>query len=115
MFTPVFSAKYPWGLYLFFALMNFAAVPLGYFFYPETAGRQLEEIDLIFAKAHVEGKWPFQIAQTMPKLSYEEILSTAAELGLTVHEAHSEKMEVAVDETAETANVENKSVNIGEA
>ena len=98
MFTPVFSNASPWGIYLFFALINLLAIPFAYFFYPETAGRQLEEIDLIFAKAHVEGKWPFQVAQTMPKLSYEEITSMAADLGLALREEHSEKMEIAMDE-----------------
>lgn len=69
MFTPVFADTSSWGIYLFFALVNLLAVPFGYFLYPETAGRDLEEIDLIFAKAHVENKWPFQVAKEMPKLS----------------------------------------------
>lgn len=82
MFTPVFSDASPWGIYLFFALVNLLAVPFGWFFYPETAGRDLEEIDLIFAKAHLEKKWPYQVAQQMPKLKYEEILQMSGELGL---------------------------------
>lgn len=82
MFTPVFSDTSPWGIYLFFALVNMVAVPFAYFFYPETSGRHLEEIDLIFAKAHVEGKWPFQIAQQMPKLHNDEILEMSAQLGM---------------------------------
>ncbi|KAJ6004775.1 sugar transporter STL1 [Penicillium herquei] len=82
MFTPVFSSASPWGLYLFFALVNFTALPFAYFFYPETAGRDLEEIDIIFAKAHVEGKWPFQVAAEMPKLTVEQIIQMQRELGL---------------------------------
>jgi len=82
MFTPVFSDASPWGIYLFFALINFIALPIAYFFYPETAGRELEEIDLIFAKAHVEKKWPFEIAQTLPKLDHHQILQMSDELGL---------------------------------
>lgn len=82
MFTPVFSDTSPWGIYLFFALVNFIAVPVAYFFYPETAGRELEEIDLIFAKAHHEKKWPFQVAKSLPKLNNEEIMKMSDELGL---------------------------------
>ncbi|KAB8071288.1 general substrate transporter [Aspergillus leporis] len=84
MFTPVFSDASPWGIYLFFALVNFIAIPFAWFFYAETAGRDLEEIDLIFAKAHVEKKWPYQVANEMPKLTVEEIARMSAELGLDV-------------------------------
>lgn len=98
MFTPVFSSQSPWGIYLFFALVNFVGIPFAYFFYVETAGRDLEEVDVIFAKAHVEKKWPFQVAQQMPKLTIEQIAEMQAELGLTHHDNHavdSEKVEMA--------------------
>ena len=54
MFTPPFISASGWGCYLYFAVMNFLFVPIIFFFYPETAGRSLEEIDIIFAKAYVE-------------------------------------------------------------
>lgn len=82
MFTPVFSQASGWGLYLFFALVNLLAVPVAWFFYPETAGRHLEEIDIIFAKAYVEGKWPFQVANNMPYLELDQLPQMARELGL---------------------------------
>ncbi|RMJ25843.1 sugar transporter [Aspergillus sp. HF37] len=96
MFTPVFSSTSGWGIYLFFALINLLAVPFGWFFYPETAGRDLEEIDVIYAKAHVEGRWPFQVANDLPKLTYEQIGQMANELGLDVGGGfeHSEKTEL---------------------
>lgn len=84
MFTPVFSAQSGWGLYLFFALVNFTALPFAYFFYPETAGRDLEEIDIIFAKAHIERKWPFQVANELPKLTVQQITEMQRELGLDI-------------------------------
>lgn len=100
MFTPVFSDASPWGIYLFFALVNFIGVPFAYFFYAETAGRDLEEVDLIFAKAHIEGKWPFQVANEMPKLNAEQITQMSIELGLDVPENHvsagTEKAELAL-------------------
>ncbi|KAE8160337.1 general substrate transporter [Aspergillus tamarii] len=98
MFTPVFANQSPWGIYLFFALVNFTAIPFTYFFYVETAGRDLEEIDIIFAKAHIEKKWPFQVAQQLPKLSIEQIGQMQIELGLTTtdhHATESEKVEMA--------------------
>jgi len=84
MFTPVFSDTSGWGIYLFFALVNFIGFPFAWFFYAETAGRELEEVDIIFAKAHVEKKWPYQIAKTLPKLSVAEITQMQQELGLDV-------------------------------
>ncbi|KAF9884235.1 sugar transporter-like protein [Aspergillus nanangensis] len=82
MFTPLFAATSGWGVYLFFALINLIGVPFGWFFFVETAGRELEEIDIIYAKAHVEGRLPFRVANDMPKLSLEEITRQTRELGL---------------------------------
>ncbi|KAJ6086014.1 hypothetical protein N7486_010295 [Penicillium sp. IBT 16267x] len=105
MFTPVFSASSGWGIYLFFALVNFIAFPFAYFFYPETAGRDLEEIDIIFAKAHIEGKWPFQVANELPKLTAEQIGQYQRELGLDVPghyvERDSEKGDTAMSSESE--------------
>jgi len=43
------------GLYIFiiFAVGNFLSMPVVYFFYPETANRSLEEIDLLFTSKSV--------------------------------------------------------------
>jgi sugar porter (SP) family MFS transporter len=82
MFTPLFSGQSPWGVYLFFALFNFIGLIFGFFFYVETAGRELEEVDIIYARAHVEGKMPFRVASAMPKLTFEQILEQSRELGL---------------------------------
>ncbi|CRL26699.1 Sugar/inositol transporter [Penicillium camemberti] len=86
MFTPLFAGQSPWGVYLFFALFNFLGLIFGFFFYVETAGRELEEIDIIYAKAHVEGKMPFRVAATMPKLSFEEIVQQSRHLGLDTND-----------------------------
>ncbi|KAF4771499.1 hypothetical protein HAV15_004218 [Penicillium sp. str.  len=86
MFTPLFAGQSPWGVYLFFALFNFLGLIFGFFFYVETAGRELEEIDIIYAKAHVEGKMPFRVAATMPKLSFEEIVQQSRDLGLDTND-----------------------------
>lgn len=98
MFTPVFANQSAWGIYLFLALVNFTAIPFPYFFYFETADRYLEEVEVIFAKAHIEKKWPFQVAKELPKLTIEQISEMQAELGLTItdhHTTESEKVEMA--------------------
>lgn len=82
MFTPIFMDTSAWGAYLFFAVMNYLFVPIIFFFYPETAGRSLEEIDIIFAKAHADGRQPWRVAATLPKLSYKEIEEQGTQLGL---------------------------------
>ncbi|KAL5360595.1 general substrate transporter [Aspergillus floccosus] len=87
MFTPLFAASSGWGVYLFFALINLIGVPFGWFFFVETAGRELEEIDIVYARAHVEGKWPFMVAKDMPKLSLEEITQQSRELGLDLNDS----------------------------
>ncbi|KAK4868371.1 hypothetical protein LT330_007093 [Penicillium expansum] len=95
MFTPLFASQSPWGVYLFFALFNFLGLIFGFFFYVETAGRDLEEIDIIYAKAHVEGKMAWRVAQDMPKLNFEEMVQQSRDLGLDTndHVAH-EKSEL---------------------
>ncbi|KAL4864044.1 hypothetical protein BDV12DRAFT_176747 [Aspergillus spectabilis] len=82
MFTPLFAATSGWGVYLFFALINLLAVPFAWFFYVETAGRELEEIDIIYAKAHVEGRLAYKVANDMPKLTFEQILQQSRDLGI---------------------------------
>lgn len=86
MFTPLFANQSGWGLYLFFALFNFIGLVLGYFFYVETAGRELEEIDIVYAKAHIEGKMAFRVANDMPKLDFEQIVQQSRELGLNTND-----------------------------
>jgi len=57
-------------------------VPIIFFYYPETAGRSLEEMDIIFAKAYAEKRPAYKVAQTMPFLSPEQVEQEASALGL---------------------------------
>ncbi|VUG17678.1 STL1 [Brettanomyces bruxellensis] len=82
MFTPIFINQTRWGCYLFFALVNFLYVPIIYFFYPETAGRSLEEIDIIYAKAYTEHKSVVGVAKTMPRLTFAEVEEAGKSLGI---------------------------------
>ena len=50
MLTPSAMGNLGWKAYLIFTVFNFSFLPVIYFFYPETSGRRLEEIDAIFYK-----------------------------------------------------------------
>ena len=81
MITPVMITGIGWGTYLVFAALNAIFFPIIYFLYPETAGRTLEEIDLIFAKGFLENKGYVKAAQELPRMTDEEIDAKAREYG----------------------------------
>ncbi|KAI1796243.1 general substrate transporter [Ganoderma leucocontextum] len=51
-----------WGTYIVFACLNGFIIPIVYFFFPETAGRSLEDMDVIFALAYNEGVSPVKVS-----------------------------------------------------
>jgi len=81
MITPILITSISWGTYLFFAVLNALFLPILYFLYPETAGRSLEEIDLIFAKGFLENKNYVKAAQELPKIADHEVDQRAREFG----------------------------------
>lgn len=93
MFTPIFIGDAGWGCYLFFACLNYAFIPVIFWFYPETAGRSLEEIDIIFAKAYVDKRPPWRVAATMPFLSLQEQKEQGEQLGLYGDDFEKREME----------------------
>lgn len=95
MITPVMVARIKWGTYLFFAAWNGLFIPVVWFFYPETTGRSLEEIDIIFAKGYVENMSYIRAADELPKLSQEEIEEKALEYGI---QSQDEKVEAGISE-----------------
>ncbi|OBA22039.1 general substrate transporter [Metschnikowia bicuspidata var. bicuspidata NRRL YB-4993] len=103
MFTPIFMNTSAWGAYLFFAVMNYLFIPVIFFYYPETAGRTLEEIDIIFAKAHVDGRQPWRVAATLPKLSLKEIEEQGTQLGLYDGDAEKDGFDVKEDVSSNTS------------
>ncbi|OMJ09296.1 High-affinity glucose transporter [Smittium culicis] len=46
--APALIASITWGLYLIFTAFMYLAVVLVYFFYPETKGRTLEQMEIVF-------------------------------------------------------------------
>ena len=81
MITPILIQSIKWGTYLFFAALNASFIPILYFLYPETAGRSLEEIDLIFAKGYTENMNYVKAAQQLPKIADHEVDQRAREFG----------------------------------
>ncbi|TXT05971.1 hypothetical protein VHUM_03732 [Vanrija humicola] len=61
-----------WTFFLFF-MANIIFLPFIYLWYPETAGRTLEEIDVLYAQAHFANKRVVKIAAEVPKLSDHQI------------------------------------------
>lgn len=82
MVTPIMITNIGWGTYLFFAVVNACFLPVIWFFYPETANRSLEEIDIIFAKGNSEGISYVRAADELPLLSDEEVEREAVRFGL---------------------------------
>jgi len=82
MVTPIMIDKISWGTYLFFACMNGCFLPIIWWFYPETKGRSLEEIDIIFAKGYSENISYVKAAEQLASLSEEQIEEYAIRYGL---------------------------------
>lgn len=111
MITPVLvnnTGTSGFGTYLFFAALNAIFFPLIYLFYPETAGRTLEEIDLIFAKGYVEKKGYVRAAKELPRLSEHEVHEKAREYGFQLSDeearaSFSEREEKSISESPRLA------------
>ncbi|KAF9889534.1 hypothetical protein FE257_007244 [Aspergillus nanangensis] len=71
--TPVGFNTIDWQYYIIFAVLNAAIVPTVYFFFPETNGRTLEEIDEIFlqSKGILD---PPRVARRLPKMHLAEVV-----------------------------------------
>ncbi|KAK4702689.1 hypothetical protein P7C70_g3532, partial [Phenoliferia sp. Uapishka_3] len=80
--TPPLLTAINWGTFLIFGVINVCFIPIIWIWYPETAGRSLEEIDIIFAVAYVEKRSYVSVAATMPSLSASQIESEAQRLGI---------------------------------
>lgn len=68
MVTPIMISNIGWATYLVFAIINACFLPVIFLFYPETQGRSLEEIDIIFAKGFVEDMSYVRASNELPML-----------------------------------------------
>ncbi|KZT60338.1 general substrate transporter [Calocera cornea HHB12733] len=62
MVTGPSFANISWRTYIVFAALNAFIVPCVYFYFPETAGRSLEDMDIIFAVAYAENISPVTVS-----------------------------------------------------
>ncbi|OBT70926.1 hypothetical protein VF21_10331 [Pseudogymnoascus sp. 05NY08] len=86
--TPVGFNTIGYRYYIIFAILNAAIVPSVYFFFPETNGRSLEEIDGIFQES--KSIWdPPRIARNLPKVS------TAQPVDIKVHSEGNKELTLA--------------------
>lgn len=63
-----------WGTYIVFGALNAFIIPVVYFLFPETSGRSLEDMDVVFALAHNEGVSPVGVSlrKDVPKAGTPE-------------------------------------------
>ncbi|KAA8646852.1 sugar porter family MFS transporter [Aspergillus tanneri] len=73
MITPPAFANLGYRTYIMFAVFNAALIPCVFFFFPETKGRTLEELDVVFASANAQGISPVKQSLEMPKLVGQEL------------------------------------------
>lgn len=62
--TPALFLDTTWKTYIVFGVLNFSFIPIIYFLYPETGGRSLEEVDVVFKAAHEKGNAWFSVVQS---------------------------------------------------
>ncbi|KAF2654680.1 hypothetical protein K491DRAFT_461987 [Lophiostoma macrostomum CBS 122681] len=71
LIAPIAFYNITYNTYIIFACTNFIIVPLVYFFYPETAYRSLEEVDVLF---HLANEAPGNPWLNVVKISQQEPL-----------------------------------------
>ncbi|GAA5920252.1 hypothetical protein JCM6882_007913 [Rhodosporidiobolus microsporus] len=74
-FNPPFLESTAWGCFLFFTCWNALFIPVVYFFYLETAGKTLKEIDLMFASAYAQNRSYVTGSLKQGKMNEEEVRS----------------------------------------
>lgn len=80
-----------------FAALNALLIPVVYLFFPETAGRSLEDMDIIFALAYNEGVSPVKVSlrKDVPLAGSpeaDEILGVTSSEGASVRDSAREKV-----------------------
>ncbi|QGA13267.1 hypothetical protein EYB26_000915 [Talaromyces marneffei] len=81
--TPVGIQNIGWKLYIVFCILNWATIVVVYFFYPETAGKSLEQIDFLFASQ--------SSLRQVVKLSQRKDLDEMAVIRETQAQVHQQK------------------------
>jgi hypothetical protein len=90
--TPIAFTTIGYKYFVVYAAINASCFPVVYFFYPETAGRSLEEIDEIFAASKSIFD-PVKVAKRLPRKHLSEFLVDEGKV-----EAEVEKIDDVKDE-----------------
>jgi sugar porter (SP) family MFS transporter len=77
--TPVAFTDIGYKYFIVYTVLNAAWVPIIWFFFPETSGRSLEEIDEIFAASNSIFD-PVRVAKQLPKLHLTEFIAEVKEV-----------------------------------
>ena len=78
--TPIAFTTIGYKYFVVYAAINASCFPVVYFFYLETAGRSLEEIDEIFAAS--KSVWdPVKVAKRLPRKHLSEFLVDEGKIG----------------------------------
>lgn len=84
--TPVMITNIGWKSYVLFACLNFIAVPIVYFCFPETSGLPLEAVDLLFANRDGEKPTFFRAVRDSSDKSFREgLLSSLRDEASAAH------------------------------
>ena len=83
MITPVSFNSIGYQTYIIFAVLNMSFIPVIWAFFPETKRRSLEELDIIFAESHENGKF----------FKWDRLMTTACYLSLTKRHLTSEELD----------------------
>lgn len=81
--TPIAFTEIHYYYFIVYAAINASCVPIVYFFYPETAGRSLEEIDEIFAASKTIFD-PVRVAKKLPRRRLSQFLADEGKVGFEV-------------------------------
>ncbi|GAM35110.1 hypothetical protein TCE0_015f03161 [Talaromyces pinophilus] len=90
MITPTLINNLRWKAYLIFMCLNFAFIPVVYFFYPETANFTLEEINLLYAEHDTPARLVAKRYQKQVKESGQGVMESKQVFAREVEATHHE-------------------------
>ena len=79
---PTMTASIGAYTFLLFAIANVIFLPFIWIFYPETTGRTLEELDVLFAHAHLVQRRPTIVAEQLPPLTDHQVQTLTERYGI---------------------------------
>ena len=88
---PTMTASIGGWTFFLFAIANLIFLPFIFFFYPETGGRSLEELDVVYAHAHLTHQRTTKVASSLPKLSDAQVQVMSEKYDIHGETSHDEE------------------------